>query len=198
VNGGGGGAGDDVDDDDNDDDDEDDNDDDTSVDGSEVDDDDADDEWVVGCEVWRRSSACVRSFPLSWRVLSIIFVSSWVSSSSTSISSLSDCSGSCGGGGFGAFFFFFSQGVGCGARTFFASQSFANCLKSMVAASMMRDFVLVVDPFSLRILSAWACIGSPEYDESIQSQASSTMFCQFAFVYVVLLRPPESSCIRSE
>lgn len=48
-----------------------------------------------------------------------------------------------------AFGFGLSQGIGCGARTIFASQSLANCLKSEVAVLITSASVLLVDPLSL-------------------------------------------------
>jgi hypothetical protein len=40
-------------------------------------------------------------------------------------------------------------------------------LNSMAAAPMMSFFVLIVDPFSLMILSAWVCVGSPAYASGV-------------------------------
>jgi hypothetical protein len=113
---------------------------------------------------------------------------------------MSSSSVASGFGSSSAFGLDFPHGIGGGARTFLASQSFANCLNSEVAALMSSASVLFADPLSLRTWSACACVGSPAYafGVSIQPHVSSTMFCQFLLVYVALLFPPDTSSMILE
>ena len=152
---------------------------------------------LVGAGLLSPRSACRMSCWLLRIVLSTLSMFRSIASSlcmaeslSRSSSSVSSSSGPSSSFGFGI-----SHGIGWGVRIFLASHSWANCLNSMPAALMRSASVLLDDPFSLKIRSASACVGSPAYAcvLSIQPHVSSTMFAQFLLVYVVLPFPPDSS-----
>jgi hypothetical protein len=142
-------------------------------------------------------SACCISCWLFWIVFSTLLLSRCMLASSykSDSESMSSSSVSSGSESSSAFGLDFSHGSGWGARTCFASHSLANCLNSEAAALMRSASVVLVDPLSLDIWSACACVGSPAYacGVSIHPHASSTMFCQFRLVYEALLFPPEIS-----